>query len=261
LIGLGLSFLPSSALESRHALEDQPLEALSMIIPKPEPEPEPEPEVEVERKSLAAVDNSYDEDKLYLPKPSKELLLAGAKPFEQTEELRLEQQLIFSEPEHSDFDSDAESDNQQPRIFDDSQQSEPEDISPESAPAGVGYDVGLPAQAIFSFSSDDEAASLSPESLEEVEPLLLDAPIHLEEDQDEVPFSMADLLSSFETKATVEDEVKATEIMPSAHEDSEEGEAIYLVDDPSLWPSISKLQEISDEPEPQDEDDSDRSIS
>ncbi|MBW0167524.1 MAG: hypothetical protein KXJ49_08495 [Vulcanococcus sp.] len=258
LIGLGLSFLPSSALASNRALEVQPLAMESMIIPEPEPEPEPE----IVYKTEAVVQDSHDHDQLYLPKPSQELLLAASKPFEQVDELPPEQQLILSETEARDLELDAESNQQQqPRIFDDSQQSEPTDISSESPEIVVGDDASLPAQAIFSFSSDDEVTSFGPESPEVLEPLVLDAAIHLEEDQDEVPFSMADLLSSFETKATVEEEAQALELEPSMNEHSEVSEAIYMVDDPSLWPSISKLQEISDEPEPQDADDSDRSIS
>jgi len=257
LIGLGLSFLPSSALEVKHALEVQPLEAPSIIIPEPEPEPEPAAKF----KSETAVRQSHDHDQLYLPKPSQELLLASSKPYEQAEELRPEQQLILSEPDSGDFDLDPESDYQTLQIFDDSQHSDLKDIAPERSSVAASNDISVPAQAIFSFSSDDEVTSFIPESPEEVEPLMLDGAIHLEEDQDEVPFSMEDLLSSFETKATLEDEVKATGLTLSTHEHSEESEAIHLVDDPSLWPSISKLQEISDEPEPQHADDSDQSIS
>ena len=236
LIGLGLSFLPSSALASNRVLEVQPLAMESMITPVPESD--------VEYKTEVVVEDSHDHAQLYLPKPSQELLLAASQPFEQTEEIRPEQQLILSEPETRDFDLDAESDEQQqPRIFDDSQQSELKDVSSESPEIAVGDDVSLPAQAIFSFSSDEEVTSFSPESPEAEEPLVLDAAIHLEEDQDEVPFSMADLLSSFETKATVEDEVKANELMTDIGEKHEKEEPVYLVDDPSLWPSISKPQE------------------
>ena len=100
----------------------------------------------------------------------------------------------------------------------------------------------------------------SPDSLEEAEPLELDGTIHLEEDQDEVPFSMEDLLSSFETNMIVSDEELSIEPKALPIDQLEEDEAVHLVDDPALWPSISKLQEIA-EPDLQDLDEGDRSIS
>jgi len=253
LIGLGLSFLPSSAFGSRGALEVQSLDLPSLIIS------EPELKVEVEFEPEASARYAQDHDQLYLPKPSQELLLAASKSVEKPEDLQLEK-LILTEHEPIDSDPDTESHEEQLKIFADSQQSELNDLSRESPQVAASEDDSVLPQAIFSFSSEEEAVASDPDSLEEVEPLELDGTIHLEEDQDEVPFSMEDLLSSFETKATVEDEVQTTGLMIFPNEQLEDDEAVYLVDDPSLWPSISKLQDIS-EPEAPDFDDADRSIS
>jgi len=77
------------------------------------------------------------------------------------------------------------------------------------------------------------------------------ATIHLEEDEDEVPFSMADLLNSFENKATDHDVDQILKPVVSFNHQIEALEDAHLVDDPALWPSITKIQE-SPVTEPED---------
>jgi hypothetical protein len=102
-------------------------------------------------------------------------------------------------------------------------------------------DFGQSVEPIFSFGSDRNEASfiqaLPATPLNEQEKA-----VYPEENQDEVPFSMDDLLNSFTTKDTALEEVisEDVEVVPQLQDE----EKIYLVDDPALWPSISKGQEF-----------------
>ena len=223
LIGLGLSFLPSSELRLMNEAEVQPVIVASPVIPEPE----------------RAVEDLQRDEQLFLPKPAQELLLTAAEPEEQREELPQDEFVSF-EPEP------------QPLVFSLSEHSDP--IAPPQVVVDSEEDISEP-QSIFSFSSEQDDADSSLDALDEEElPVELDGTIHLEEDQDEVPFSMQDLLSSFETKAVDAEDECIAEPIASPSDQPEDSEAVHLVDDPALWPSISKLQE-SHEVEPEEPSD------
>jgi hypothetical protein len=83
---------------------------------------------------------------------------------------------------------------------------------------------------------------------------MMNSEIHLEEDEDEVPFSMKDLLSSYQAKEVVSIEVPEMIQHDDLQVQDEEESAAYLHDDPSLWPSIAKVDQPLDSEQAENQD-------
>ena len=129
-------------------------------------------------------------------------------------------------------------------------------IVPEPAAkqdVGAELEALTPEAPIFSF---DDAA-------EEVPPLAEKVEVLPEKDQpisnpsmsveDDIPFSLGDLFSSFEANS-IDNSVPSVDIIPQeAAPDLELGQledGSYLADDPALWPSIAKTDAEQDEASP-----------
>ena len=107
-----------------------------------------------------------------------------------------------------------------------------------------------PETPIFSFA---DAAEEVPPLAEKVEVLpekdqpLLNPSLS---EEDEIPFSLGDLLSSFEAKSVDNREPSVAIISQEAIPEPELGQledSTYLADDPALWPSIAKTEAEQDE--------------
>jgi len=87
-------------------------------------------------------------------------------------------------------------------------------------------------QPLFSFAALDDEAQWPPVAASLTEPAESVVPATVADvAEDEAPFSMGDLLSSFEARQDAQPE----QALPEA-----ETAAVHLIDDPSLWPSVAK---------------------
>lgn len=87
------------------------------------------------------------------------------------------------------------------------------------------------AQPLFSFAALDDEAQWPTVSAPMPEPVETAPATTAEASEDEAPFSMGDLFSSFEARQDAQPE----QALPEA-----ETAAVHLIDDPSLWPSVAK---------------------
>lgn len=134
-----------------------------------------------------------------------------------------------------------------------------DDIQAESQIAVIDMNEvpGEPQVPIFSFdlSEDDALPDHEPDELSL--PLKTQTTIPEEDwmasDPETVPFSLDDLLNSYEAKTAEQQEISASQV------DVQEAE-VHLVDDPSLWPSVSKLnlKQPADGEKPDDESNPDK---
>jgi len=126
-------------------------------------------------------------------------------------------------------------------------------IVPETAAkqdVGAELEALTPEAPIFSFA---DAAEEVPPLAEKVEVLPeKDQPVlnpSLSE-EDEIPFSLGDLLSSFEAKSTDNSKPSVDIISHEAIPEPELEDSTYLAYDPALWPSIAKTEAERDEVSP-----------
>ena len=203
LVGLGLSFLGGSRVSPQVAPTPRPL--AEEEIPSPEVSPEsappslPDPLPPPELAALLVLEPRQPPEVQALP------VLEAFKPVPEPEP---ELELVPAEPEPV----------LQP------------DLKPEPQ---IELDKGL----IFSVTTDEAEQLGQPETLivpRSAEPVLSaeradQTPMMLDPVDDELPFSMGDLLQSFEARAVPDRQVPA-EVQEDAH----------LSDDPSQWPSIAR---------------------
>ena len=236
LVGLGLSFLPDPESRSGQELE-APVLAESAVWKSSESELEP---VLVELK---------DEQDWVLPTPLPELLPPASEQVEVLEKVPIDHPI---DPDLENLSEPLPQTEVQASVFQSPEQNSSIEPTLDPAPVAEIEDKESTPPAIFSFASEEEQSTDNPHVEEDEVSLELDRAIHLEEDQDEVPFSMEDLFSSFETKAVDSEPEQDIEILPSANDQVVISEDLHLMDDPALWPSISKSQDIvqsgSDEP-------------
>jgi len=106
------------------------------------------------------------------------------------------------------------------------------------------------ASLMFSFSDENDGQGLDSIVLDKqvMQGDDVDSNLPLEQEDEESPFSMGDLMNSFQARQVeqLEGELPVTAPGQSIDEDPvEAGEEAYLADDPSLWPSVSKDVDVS----------------
>jgi len=106
------------------------------------------------------------------------------------------------------------------------------------------------APILFSFSDEIDGLGLDEIALEKqvIQGDDVESNLSLEKEDEDSPFSMGDLMISFQARQVEQPEGELPVPAPrqSIDEDPvEAGEKAYLADDPSLWPSVSKDVDVS----------------
>jgi hypothetical protein len=257
LIGLGLSFLPRESMHraSADAVSDLELNQPCIEVEMEKVDPTPPQAAVVSQVELPVL-------KL-LPKQVPPKLLAAHQelaidPLPHDSPILEEE--MFSTEESLSWGLETDDRDRPPlSIFTEDMDYDLEDAgsSGDSRLDNVDSEHSIPAEGlveqepIFSFAPDE------PEVLADVVPPpveMMNSEIHLEEDEDEVPFSMKDLLSSYQAKEVVSIEVPEMMQHDDLQVQDEEESAAYLHDDPSLWPSIAKVDQPLDSEQAEDQD-------
>jgi len=231
LIGAGLSFLPLTIRESSDSVSDESRDFQRRVDRRP-------------NKPLLSAPQFVEQD--------QESSLTGLIPLTLNESALDENLLELNSDQEREQASSVFSDitTEFYETADHSEQDQSLLLSEEKIGHESMRDIS-PLSMAFSLSSEEESINPIAAPLEQPEPGEPNAVIHLEEDQDEVPFSMQDLLSSFEMKATDADHGQSMEVDAACDDELADINSVHLSDDSSMWPSISKLSENAQD-DPQD---------